>query len=101
MKIKNIENSLKDNESISIAFIDFDYFKSINDKYGHLAGDYALRILANELKQSLREEDEIYRFGGDEFLILFKNLLKEQVCTVMKRCLDNIRKKILITKEII
>lgn len=91
--IKSIENSIEYNGRISIAFIDFDYFKSINDKYGHLAGDYALSILVNELKESLREEDEIYRFGGDEFLILFKNLLKEQVCSIMQRCLDNIRKK--------
>ncbi|WP_099187323.1 response regulator [Tepidibacter mesophilus] len=91
--IKNIENSLKYNDGISIAFIDFDYFKSINDKYGHLAGDYVLSILVNELKESLRDEDEIYRFGGDEFLILFKNLLKKQVCSVMQRCLDNISKK--------
>ncbi|MCT4509148.1 MAG: response regulator [Tepidibacter sp.] len=91
--IKNIENSLKYNDTISVAFVDFDYFKSINDRYGHLAGDYALSILVNELKKSLREEDEIYRFGGDEFLILFKNLLKEQVCSVMQRCLNNINKK--------
>lgn len=51
----------------ALILIDVDHFKSVNDSYGHLAGDRLLQSLAGELKQALREEDRLYRVGGDEF----------------------------------
>ena len=50
-----------------------DNFKDINDRYGHLVGDEILRNIGNLLQASIRHEDEAYRWGGDEFVILFHN----------------------------
>lgn len=53
-----------------VLFVDLDNFKNINDTLGHDVGDKLLKIIANKLKEVLRKEDTISRFGGDEFLIL-------------------------------
>jgi len=50
-----------------------DNFKDINDRYGHLVGDEILRNIGNLLKSSIRHEDEAFRWGGDEFVMLFRN----------------------------
>src|SRR5438045_2940719 len=50
-----------------------DNFKDINDRYGHLVGDEILRNIGNLLQASIRHADEAFRWGGDEFVILFQN----------------------------
>jgi len=57
-------------EPISALMIDADYFKQVNDNYGHDAGDDVLIALARELKNSIRTDDLVFRLGGDEFLVL-------------------------------
>jgi diguanylate cyclase (GGDEF)-like protein len=56
-----------------VAVCDMDNFKDINDRYGHLVGDEILRNIGNLLRSSIRQEDEAFRWGGDEFVILFHN----------------------------
>jgi diguanylate cyclase (GGDEF)-like protein len=56
-----------------VAVCDIDNFKDVNDRYGHLVGDEILRNIGNLLKSSIRHEDEAFRWGGDEFVILFHN----------------------------
>ncbi len=76
---RSIEKSLdlaiaaakRDEVSFSIALLDLDNFKTINDTYGHDAGDKLLREMVHRLRTHLREVDQIGRLGGDEFLILF------------------------------
>lgn len=58
------------NKPISIILLDIDYFKSINDKYGHFAGDEVIRIAANIIETSKRDIDISARFGGEEFVIM-------------------------------
>ena len=56
-----------------VAVCDMDNFKDINDRYGHLVGDEILRNIGSLLQASIRHEDEAFRWGGDEFVILFRN----------------------------
>ena len=55
---------------LTISMLDIDYFKKINDTYGHIGGDEVLRTLANELRNHIRHPDTIGRYGGEEFLIV-------------------------------
>jgi len=56
-----------------VTVCDMDNFKDINDRYGHLVGDEILRNIGNLLRSSIRHEDEAFRWGGDEFVVLFRN----------------------------
>ncbi|MBU3114254.1 diguanylate cyclase domain-containing protein [Clostridium lacusfryxellense] len=62
------------NERFAILFIDLDKFKSANDNYGHEAGDIILKAVATRLKKIINLIDTIYRIGGDEFIIILRNL---------------------------
>ncbi|MDB9786684.1 GGDEF domain-containing protein [Bacteriovoracaceae bacterium] len=82
------------NQSIfSILFIDIDYFKQVNDKYGHLIGSIILVEVAKEFKKVVRETDLMYRYGGDEFVILLPGIKKEAANHVANRVLEIISKK--------
>lgn len=64
--------------SLSLAIIDIDHFKKFNDTFGHLIGDEVLTMLAQNLKNSVRDTDTFARWGGEEFVILFPEISKEQ-----------------------
>lgn len=59
---------------LAVAFLDLDGFKVVNDRYGHNAGDYLLRMLSGHMRQALREGDTLARMGGDEFVVVFLDL---------------------------
>ena len=63
-------NSKRSTRPLSLVLIDIDYFKSINDKHGHLVGDDVLKELADMLDQGFRRSDKVSRWGGEEFAIL-------------------------------
>ncbi len=60
-------------EPLSVMMIDIDYFKSVNDKYGHAVGDEVLKEFANVTKRQLRDSDLFARYGGEEFVIVLPN----------------------------
>lgn len=74
---ENCETLLKlmerNTSSMTLAFIDVDNFKNINDSFGHTGGDEVLKSFANSLEKHCRDSDVIGRFGGDEFAIAFPN----------------------------
>jgi len=67
--------ALRYNETFCVAILDIDYFKKINDTYGHIVGDDVLKSVANLLSESLQTEDIIARYGGEEFIIIFDKCL--------------------------
>jgi diguanylate cyclase len=69
----------------TIALIDIDHFKQINDSYGHIIGDQVLRQLSLELRRNLRENDLAGRYGGDEFCVILPDMPLEQAAQVMER----------------
>jgi two-component system cell cycle response regulator len=71
--------------SLSLLLIDADHFKRVNDTWGHAAGDTALRALAGHLQRSVRHEDMIARFGGEEFAVLAREITVEGALAVAER----------------
>jgi diguanylate cyclase (GGDEF)-like protein len=72
----------------TVYLIDIDHFKNINDRHGHSAGDAVLIEVAQRLRDTLREEDLIVRWGGEEFLVVVQALAPEQVDTLAQRMLS-------------
>lgn len=75
---------------LSLALIDIDEFKKINDTYGHIWGDYVLKEIAKIIKQNIRSTDIAARYGGEEFGVLFPNTERKKAKAICER----IRKKI-------
>lgn len=73
-----ITQAVRKNQLISVAYIDIDGFKEINDTYGHEIGDKLLVMLAEKMTKNLREGDTISRVGGDEFISLFTDIPNEE-----------------------
>ena len=72
-RLKSLADSHRTNgEDFSIIIFDIDHFKGINDKHGHLAGDHVLKRIAQCARQQIRTSDSIYRWGGEEFLVLLE-----------------------------
>lgn len=70
---------------MALLVIDLDYFKKVNDVYGHLAGDHALRVCADTIRHSLRGGDVIARYGGEEFCILLPNTGEQEASVLAER----------------
>ena len=79
-------------DNLSLAFIDLDHFKSINDAFGHRRGDEILIEFSDRLKSMIRDSDQLFRYGGDEFILLMPFTLKEQSIIALRRiheCLNS------------
>ncbi|GGW93583.1 hypothetical protein GCM10007391_29970 [Alteromonas halophila] len=80
----------QENGHFSLLIVDIDYFKQINDQYGHQAGDEVLRTLATTLESGTRDNDIVGRLGGEEFAILMPGLSADFAQVVANRMLDRI-----------
>ena len=65
--------------------MDIDYFKQINDSYGHQQGDYVLRHISDELQKALREYDVLGRIGGEEFALLIPQVQSKRAFMIAER----------------
>jgi len=91
-----LNNSIINNTKFSIMFIDLDDFKSINDIYGHQVGDELLKIVSKRIKSIVKNSDLVARIGGDEFLILLKEVDIDQITSISTRIIKCISESILI-----
>lgn len=100
---KNFEQAkkkyLSDGIIFSVAFIDLDYFKVINDTYGHLFGDKVLIGFTETIREYLNGKGELYRFGGDEFLVIFRNVKAEEAKEIIEEIRTDIQSKPFVTAQ--
>jgi diguanylate cyclase (GGDEF)-like protein len=93
---RSLENAAKplldQGRQFSLAMGDLDHFKQLNDMHGHEVGDRALRLFAQTLRSSLRDDDLVCRFGGEEFVVVFPDLEPE----VASNALDRVREELLL-----
>ena len=77
-------------EATSVVMLDLDRFKSINDEWGHQAGDEALKLAGEVIRKSLRSYDYVGRYGGEEFIVILPATARDQVEIVVERIRKNI-----------
>jgi diguanylate cyclase (GGDEF)-like protein len=73
-----------------LAVVDIDHFKRVNDSFGHLYGDEVLILMANLLRSSFRSQDRIFRFGGEEFVILLRSTTLDNALRIFERFRSNV-----------
>lgn len=86
-------NSRNNNEKLSIIILDVDWFKKINDTYGHSCGDEVLRSIAHLIRLSIRESDSAFRIGGEEFCIILPSTEIEKAKDASERIREQVEKK--------
>ena len=76
---------------VGLIMCDLDYFKQVNDSYGHNVGDIVLRETANIIRTSVRESDIVVRFGGEEFLVVLFDIRESEAVNVAEKIRDNVQ----------
>jgi diguanylate cyclase (GGDEF)-like protein len=77
-----------------LAVVDIDHFKRVNDQFGHLYGDEVLILVANLLRSSFRAQDRVFRFGGEEFVILLRSTTLADARKIFERFRSNIEQHV-------
>jgi len=83
---------------LHLLILDIDDFKKINDTYGHIAGDKILIFLANLLRKTLRDGDKVFRYGGEEFVIILNRVTTQKCEEIAQRILHNVSTNTLLYK---
>jgi diguanylate cyclase (GGDEF)-like protein/PAS domain S-box-containing protein len=76
---REVRSARQSDYQFAVLFIDVDRFKDINDSYGHVAGDQVLQAVVSRLTASIRPNDVVARYGGDEFVVIMKNVASAEV----------------------
>jgi len=94
---REIELSRRHLHPLSVLMLDIDHFKQVNDTHGHSAGDDVLKAVAASIKNQLRNVDMVFRYGGEEFLILLSNTSREAAAMVGERLRFAVQKQEYLT----
>ncbi|UCJ15714.1 GGDEF domain-containing protein [Pseudomonas sp. MM211] len=87
---REIELARRNGQPMSLLMLDIDHFKRINDEHGHSAGDEVLKAVAATLKDQLRNIDMVFRYGGEEFLVLLSGTPREGAALVGERLRESV-----------
>ncbi len=90
---ETIASAKRQNQPLCCIMSDIDFFKKINDTYGHAVGDYVLKTVAKTIKKELREEDIASRYGGEEFIFLLPHTKLDEAIVVAERLRNQVEKK--------
>ena len=82
---REIARSRRSHSPLTVVMADIDRFKAVNDTYGHMAGDHAIKTVATCLQANLRETEHIARYGGEEFALILYNIPPEEALSVTER----------------
>jgi two-component system cell cycle response regulator len=82
---RHLDGLLRSGASVAVLLIDVDRFKPLNDRYGHAAGDVALKVVADALREHLRAVDIVARYGGEEFMVVMASAGEEEAGAVAER----------------
>jgi len=88
-----ISEHTRTKKDFSVAILDIDFFKKINDTFGHQAGDYILKEFTKTITHNLRPYDVLGRYGGEEFMIILDSVSKETALIIVERILNDVRQK--------
>jgi diguanylate cyclase (GGDEF)-like protein len=91
---QEISRAIRHGTSMSILFIDIDYFKKFNDTYGHQVGDFVLAEFAKTIAGNIRKYDVVARYGGEEFVVLLPETGNEEALAVAEKLRDVIEKTV-------
>ncbi|MFA5551544.1 MAG: GGDEF domain-containing protein [Trueperaceae bacterium] len=91
--IEELQRAARNGRPVSLLMVDADDFKSINDKWGHQAGDVALKAIAHGIRDKVRQYDLVGRLGGDEFVVLLPGLGKAAVAELAPRLKESIARQ--------
>lgn len=80
-----VADAVASNRTLSLILVDIDGFKAANDQHGHSVGDKVLRLVGNKLQETMRSSDSIYRYGGDEFVVLGEGMSHEAALAAAER----------------
>jgi len=83
--------AMRHGEDCSLALLDLDHFKQVNDKHGHLSGDVVLKYVANTMQDSIRASDVLGRWGGEEFLVLLPHTSEENATQTVRKWLQELK----------
>ncbi len=86
----SIDTAIATEKSLCVVIADLDNFKSVNDNYGHLAGDLVLKGFSKILVENLRKSDFVFRYGGEEFLIVLPGATRDEAKAIMERIRERI-----------
>ncbi|WP_339845385.1 GGDEF domain-containing protein [uncultured Halopseudomonas sp.] len=82
---REVKLSIRNRSTLSLLVLDIDYFKQINDQYGHACGDEALKAVVNCVRNCLRGVDDVFRMGGEEFVVLLSDTAAREARMVAER----------------
>lgn len=96
---KEVALAIQMRQPLSAILLDLDHFKQVNDTYGHAIGDHALIEISRVLRENLRQNEIIGRYGGDEFAILLPGSAREHARQIAERLFEKLKKQTIATKK--